>query len=259
MILKIINMMKRITLITCVAALALTMNACRNKRQISANNIVAAQELSGIYTGILPCASCSSIQTRIDISTDFTYTLQTRYIDRSDEVHTSSGKYKWDAAGKTATFDNRLIGQCLLENNILYMLVDGKKYEGENTENYKLVKVDQDLVEKYWKLLELHGNPIASANSSKEAHIIFHIDGNRFSGDAGCNRFMGSYQIKEHNRIVLSSAAATMMMCLDMETEAKFLQMLETVDSYSVQNDTLLLYRARMAPLAKFAVVYLRR
>ena len=252
-------MMKKITLIICAAALVLSVNACRSKRQIPVNNIVASHELSGIYTGILPCASCPGIQTRIDIGADFTYTLQTRYIDRSDEVFASSGKYKWDAAGKTATFDNQLIGKCLFENNILYVLVDGKKNEDTNAENYKLTKVDQNLVEKYWKLLELHGNPIASANSSKEAHIIFHIDGNRFSGDAGCNRFMGSYQTKEPNRIVLSSAAATMMMCLDMETEAKFLQMLETVDSYSVQNDTLLLYRARMAPLAKFAVVYLRR
>jgi len=242
-----------------IVAFALSVNACRSKRQISINNIVTAQELSGIYTGILPCASCSGIQTRIDISADLTYTLQTRYIDRSDEIYTYHGKYEWDAVSKTVTFDDRLIGQCLFENNTLYVLADGKKNESINAENYRLTKVDQNLVEKYWKLLELHGNPIAPVNNSKEAHIIFHIDGNRFSGDAGCNRFMGSYKTKEHNSIAFSSAASTMMMCLDMEIETQFLQLLETADSYSVRNDTLILYRANTTPLAKLVAVYLRR
>ena len=124
--------------------------------------------------------------------------------------------------------------------------------------NAVTAKVDQDLVEKYWKLIELYGNPITPADDSRASHIIFHTYGNRFSGSTGCNRLMGSYQTQEHNRIILSSAATTMMICLDMETETKLLQVLEMADGYSVQNDTLLLYRARMAPLARFIIVYLR-
>ena len=243
----------------CTAAIALSMNACISKKQKPANNVVVVQEVSGIYTGTLPCADCPGIWTRVDINSDLmTYTLQTRYINKSDETFTSSGKFSRDADG-TLTFDNQLLGQCLIENNAIYGLVDSRKKDGKNAENYILMKVDLNLVEKYWKLLELHGNPITPANNAKEAHIIFHIDGNRFSGDAGCNRLMGSYQTKEHNRIVLSSAATTMMMCIDMETETNFLQVLDTADSYWVQNDTLTLNRARMAPLAKFVAVYLRR
>jgi len=120
-----------------------------------------------------------------------------------------------------------------------------------------LTNTDQNLTEKYWKLIELNGNPVTAANN-KEAHIIFHTDGNRFSGDAGCNRFTGSYQIQDNTRIVFSQAVATRMMCLDMDTETKFLQVLETADSYSVKGDTMTLNRARMAPLARFVVVYLR-
>ena len=250
--------MKKIMFIVCAAAVALSMNACKSKRQNSANDEVILQEASGLYTGVIPCADCPGISTRVGLNADMTYTLDIRYIDRSDEIFTYSGVFVWDAGSSTITFDNQLIGQCLLEGDALYLLVDGKKKEGANVENYTLTKVDQNLVEKYWKLLELYGNPITPANNAKEAHIIFHIDGNRFSGDAGCNRLMGSYQTKEHNRIVLSSAATTMMMCLNMETETKFLQVLETADSYLVQNDTLILNRARMAPLARFVAVYLR-
>ena len=122
------------------------------------------------------------------------------------------------------------------------------------------VGVDQNLVEKYWKLLELNGNPITPANNAKEVHIIFHTEGNRFSGDAGCNRIMGSYQTKENNKLVLSPAATTMMMCINMEIENSFLKALEMVDSYSVQNDTLTLYQAETTtPLARFVAVYLRQ
>ena len=162
--------MKRVMFIMCAAAIALSMNACKIKRQSSANNVVTIQEANGVYT------------------------------------------------------------------------------------------IDLNLVEKYWKLIELNGNPIAPANESREAHIIFHTENNRFSGSTGCNRMMGSYQTKEDNQIVLSSAATTQMMCIDsqiMEIEVGFLKALEMTDSYSVKNDTLTLSNANTT-LARLVVVYLR-
>jgi heat shock protein HslJ len=119
------------------------------------------------------------------------------------------------------------------------------------------VNIDQNLTEKYWKLIELYGSPITSASSAKEAHIIFHTEGSRFSGNAGCNNFTGNYQTQDNARIVFSQTAVTNMMCLDMDTETKFMQVLETADSYSIRGDTMTLNRARMAPLARFVVVYL--
>ena len=117
-------------------------------------------------------------------------------------------------------------------------------------------KVDRNLVEKYWKLIELYGNPVVyPVNFPKEAYIFFQIDGNRFYGDAGCNRILGSYQLTGGNRIILSPAASTMMMCIDMDVETKFLEVLKTADSYFVRNDTLTLNRARMAPLARLVAV----
>jgi heat shock protein HslJ len=119
--------------------------------------------------------------------------------------------------------------------------------------------VNNDLVEKYWKLIELYGHPVTPAtDNAKTAHIIFKKSDNQFHGNAGCNTIIGNYELKEHNRIVISPKMSTLMMCLDMETETRFLQVLETADSYLVRNDTLTLNRARMAPLARFVAVYLR-
>ena len=115
-------------------------------------------------------------------------------------------------------------------------------------------KTDLALADKHWKLIELFGNPV-NENSAKEPHIIFKTECDQFFGDAGCNRIFGSYQLKEPNRITFSRAASTLMMCINMETEDKFLDVLKNADSYIIKNDTLILNRARMAPLARFAAV----
>jgi heat shock protein HslJ len=133
---------------------------------------------------------------------------------------------------------------------------DNKVISGENIEPKAAVSTDRVLTEKFWKLLELYGNPITPG--AKEAYIIFKIEGNQFNGNAGCNTLIGAYELKGHDRLSISPQVSTMMMCLDMETETNFLKVLETVDSYAVRNDTLSLHRARMAPLARFVAVYLR-
>jgi heat shock protein HslJ len=113
-----------------------------------------------------------------------------------------------------------------------------------------------DFSGKHWKLVELFGNQVIIGENAPEAHIIFDAGDNRFSGNAGCNRMSGSYQIKTPDRITFSQVATTKMMCINgIEKEEKFLQVLNTADSYVIKNDTLILNRARMAPLARLVAV----
>ena len=109
------------------------------------------------------------------------------------------------------------------------------------------------LVDKHWKLIELFGNPV-SENNAKEPHIVFKTENNQFFGDAGCNRFFGSYQLKGSGTITFSQAATTMMMCINMETEEKFLEVLRNADSYIIKNDALVLNKGK-EPLARFVAV----
>ena len=121
-----------------------------------------------------------------------------------------------------------------------------------------LKKVDSSaLVEKHWKLIELFGNLVpASENKAREAYITFRIEGNQINGNGGCNRFAGSYQLKTPDKLVLSQVAATRMMCIDnMDMEDKFMQVLNSVDSYTIKNDTLTLNNAQMTSLARFVAV----
>jgi heat shock protein HslJ len=123
--------------------------------------------------------------------------------------------------------------------------------------------VQQDgITEKYWKLIEINGKPVVmDASVSREPHIILKAEDNRINGNGGCNTLSGTYEIdRAANRIKFSQMASTMMACIDMEVENELKRVLESVDNYSLSADGkyLSLNRARMAPLAKFEVVYLR-
>jgi heat shock protein HslJ len=124
----------------------------------------------------------------------------------------------------------------------------------------KVSTTDNNITEKYWKLVELYGQKVtANKNQKKEPHFILKVKDTRITGSGNCNSFTGSYELSGMNRIKISQIASTMMACInDMETEVEFFRALESADNYYVNGDTLQLNRARMAPLAKFEAVYLK-
>jgi Heat shock protein len=130
----------------------------------------------------------------------------------------------------------------------------GNEIKGELEQNYILDKIDDTLIGKRWKLVELMGQPVVTPEGGKEAFMILRHDGN-VSGDFGCNVFNGTYNLRKGDRIHFLPAISTMMMCSNMETEQKFKEVLETVDNYNyIDGNKLVLNRARMAPLARFEI-----
>ena len=132
-----------------------------------------------------------------------------------------------------------------------------KKTTSENTNS---PKESTEIVEKYWKLIEINGQKVTAENATaKEPHLILKSEENRVNGNGGCNSFFGTYELQTNtNRISFSKIGSTRMACMGKNVEADFLNVLETVDNYTVKNDTLQLNKARMAPLAKFVAVYLK-
>ena len=126
-----------------------------------------------------------------------------------------------------------------------------------------LVKIQpESITDKYWKLIELFGKPVVRNDSFKrEPFIILQTEGNRVNGNGGCNTLTGTYEITPASlRIKFSQMATTMMMCLNMEVEEEMKKALGMVDNYTLTADGkyLSLNRARMAPLARFEIVYLK-
>jgi heat shock protein HslJ len=129
-----------------------------------------------------------------------------------------------------------------------------------NTTKTIKAKKNQEITEKYWKLIEINGQKVTADNfASKEPHFILKTTDKRVNGNGGCNSFFGSYELQANsNRISFSKIGSTKMACIKPTVENEFFNVLETTDNYTVKNDTLQLNKARMAPLAKFVAVYLK-
>ncbi|MEN3323916.1 META domain-containing protein [Mariniflexile soesokkakense] len=102
-----------------------------------------------------------------------------------------------------------------------------------------------------WKLVTLMANDVRGEN----AFVTFSSKDNEVFGKGRCNKFNGIYQLKEGYQIKLSKMATTLMACADMEVESQFMEVLENVDNYSLNGNTMTLNKARMVPLAIFEAV----
>src|SRR5690606_4947616 len=137
---------------------------------------------------------------------------------------------------------------------------DGEQIKSELSKYYVLEKssFDQEITEKYWKLIELDGKKIPTPeNGRTEPHFILKANEDRVSGNGGCNVLMGNYKLEDNNMIKFSQMATTMMACQEVEYEHEFLRVFEEAELYNVKKDTLVLKTTDMEPLATFTAVYL--
>jgi heat shock protein HslJ len=116
---------------------------------------------------------------------------------------------------------------------------------------------ENGIEEKYWKLTEIMGKPAPpTPPDGKEVHIKFRKAENRLQGFGGCNGLGGNYELEAGDRIKISNILRTQMACPELDTENELIKVLETADNYNINGDTLVLNRARMAPLVRFQAVY---
>ena len=262
-------MMRKQVLICVLAALVIGVVSCKPQQNgVKSNDTVSVTvgdnsknslDWEGSYSAILPCDDCGGIQVYVDLTADGVYKMKEVYFGKEDSDTDVSGKLTWDEGGNSITVgEGQSAKKFLVGEDVLYMLDnDGNKMTGEQSGSYALVKADPNLVEKYWRLTELLGEPVTTPEGAKEAHIILKKEDSRVTGTSGCNTFSGSYTLKPFNRITFSRSISTMMMCPNMETETKLYKVLETADSYTIKDDVLVLIRGRMAPLARFEAVYM--
>jgi len=230
--------------------------------KVDTHNARNSLDWNGIYRDTIPCADCEGILTVITLEKDMKYQAQSKYLGKRDSAIESSGTFSWNDAGNTITLndvdkrggsDQYFVG----ENSLIKLDKSGNRITGDLADKYVLRKLNDPVIEKYWKLVELNGKPIA-ANLNKEPHIIFKAFNNRIIGSSSCNSFTGSYDLKDMNRVKISKVASTRMACLEMSVESGLFRALNTVDNFNVNDTMLTLNRARMAPLARFRVVYMK-
>ncbi len=126
----------------------------------------------------------------------------------------------------------------------------------ETATSTEMQQAQNDITEKRWKLVELRGQAVTT-----NAFMTLHSADSRVSGSGGCNNFSGSFTLQAGTqRVRFSQLASTKKACFNENFDAELAQVLQTADNYSLSADgkTLSLNRARMAPLARFEVEYVK-
>ncbi|GHB26728.1 copper resistance protein NlpE N-terminal domain-containing protein [Mongoliitalea lutea] len=217
----------------------------------------ASLDWNGTYKGILPCADCEGIETRLTIKSDGEFERSMKYLGKDDGLFFDRGTFEWDDLGRTIllTGENGESQAYQVGENVLFHLdQEGNRISGNLADMYRLEKsfADYALENKKWVLIELRGTPYQQDENQKEAFLFFENESVRIYGNNGCNAINGAYEIEAGNRIRFGNIASTMMACPTMENERIFNDMLKEVDNYSIADGQLSLNKARMAPLARF-------
>jgi len=131
--------------------------------------------------------------------------------------------------------------------SVLFSCSCNKKTASETTNEPNIIVSKTNNLNGNWKLVELKGKKI-----DNEKFNIQFFEKNRFSAFAGCNNMGGEYEISQENKIKFSKVISTMMACDDMKTEQELASVLEMVDNFVTNGNTLSLSKAKMAPLARF-------
>ena len=106
----------------------------------------------------------------------------------------------------------------------------------------------------YWRLVELNGRPVHPHENQREVHILLRGDQTAVRGFAGCNAFVGDFEVDGTN-LRFEKLAVTMSACPWLDEETEFVAMLEKVTGYRILGETMILL-GDTAVRARFRAVY---
>lgn len=224
------------------------------------HNSMIALDWAGTYQGVVPCADCEGIETKITLSEELSYQIERVYLGRSNQVFKNKGMFSWSDDGSRIQLHNLASdspGAYQVGENRLFQLdMAGNKISGILADRYILTKVIDNLSGLQWELIELEGTKLALNSEALNRPVLqFQSDENRISGNGSCNRFNGKYDIKSDNRISFSEIASTKMACDQMAVENKFFEILERAEYYTLNHDTLSLNQIGSANRARFLLL----
>jgi len=262
--------------ISTIITLLIVLYSCKNK-QGSVNTLEEIQEESagidlehnsrnsldwaGDYTGIVACADCRGIETKLTLKDDQTYAKRTKYLGKGNKTFTSYGSFQWLEDGSIIELKSEKSEKSIyrVEENGLRMLdKSGRDIETDNNYAYFLNKNESPAVNKYWKATEIMGVSVASKELNIEPHLILRSN-NTFSATGGCNSIFGQFTLKDKNSISFGeSPAITEMACGFENFDDALLEALSMSQQFMMQGeDQLQLLVGKRAALAKFEAVYL--
>lgn len=102
-----------------------------------------ALDWAGTYSGVLPCANCAGIESKLEINADYSYMLTTVYLGKTAEPVVQSGTFYWNNAGSIITLGSldEVYQLQVGENQLIKLDQEGKRIQGPLADKYILLKI----------------------------------------------------------------------------------------------------------------------
>ena len=183
---------------------------------------------AGTYEGVLPCADCPGIKTRLTLGNDGTFEKQSQYLDRDVVPRTERGQFSWQADGNTISLGTSGGGQSYAvgEGRLIQLNSDGTRPDAAASNRVLLLAVPAQAKPSAGvnQILEDHRWSLEWATDSKDRRLdalfpkagrpfTFTFAESRLFVQGGCNSFRGSYQINAQGQLDAPRLASTMMAC----------------------------------------------
>jgi uncharacterized lipoprotein NlpE involved in copper resistance/heat shock protein HslJ len=185
---------------------------------------------AGTYAGVLPCADCPGIETRLRLEADGSYELTSRYQDRQMAPLSASGRFAWNAAGSAIALEAKGGGMKFAVGENRLVLLDRDGTVALPPAPYRvLTRVAQAataapagpalaawLEAHRWSLddaTDAQGGRLDAVSPSTGRRFVFGFAGSRVHVQGGCNAMNGSARIDAEGRLDLGRMATTMMAC----------------------------------------------
>jgi len=133
-ILSLGDVMKKNLLGALAALLLLSLFSCATKTH-----------WAGVYTGVIPSASGEGIDVKVTLHVNETYKVESRYVGKSDEVFTNTGKFTWNPERNIVIIDSEREGEPptyykLGEKALIHLDIEGNVITGALANDYILMK-----------------------------------------------------------------------------------------------------------------------
>jgi heat shock protein HslJ/uncharacterized lipoprotein NlpE involved in copper resistance len=233
---------------------------------------------AGVYEGVLPCADCPGVQTRLTLNRDESYELRTLQIGRDSAARVVRGRFTWQPNGNAITLEGRHGGQrfavgegrvALLEAGAVPSWPQPAQRVLQRVAAAPAAEVQRTLESHRWTLMSAtgsQGQPIDGLPAGAGRPLVFSFAEGRLNIEGGCNRVFGSYRIEDNNRLIVGRMASTMMACepAAMKVDTLLAQGLaaparielkpgsEPVLRLVTASDTSLSFQGRMTPEARY-------
>lgn len=195
-----------------------------------------ALDWAGTYEGVLPCADCPGIKTRLVLMADGQFELSTQYIDRQPTPQVTRGRFAWNAAGNDITVGDAVGAQQFRvgEGRLLQLNRDGSA-PAWDAPGRVLTRataggaapapapgaaaadpaLSRSLQDKVWTLksgTDAGGQPIAGLMPPGQPFVL-RFDASRLSVSGGCNSMGGGWRLDGAGKLVVGRMASTMKAC----------------------------------------------